>query len=318
MQPERKPIGEFHDPRREPVRIAANPAMAFPASQVQDLQWKDGQPPTARINLMGLTGPLGVLPYPYSDLVNERLRAKDRTLADFLDIFNHRAGSLFYRAWEKFRFPVSWERDRKDRISKGLLALIGLGTSGLADRQAVEDRALIFYTGLLGLHPRSALALAQIIEDYFEVPVAVEQFVGGWYPLPEQDQCRLGRESESEQLGIASVAGDAVWNQESRIRVKLGPIPLARYRQFLPDGEAHVELDALTRFFANGQFDFELQLVLSRTEVPDCELGAESAALPLGLCSWVKTEPFDHDPDDAILALGEQHGREPEITHRPA
>ena len=34
---------------------------------------------------------------------------KDYALRDFLDIFNHRALSLFYRAWQKYRFPFAYE-----------------------------------------------------------------------------------------------------------------------------------------------------------------------------------------------------------------
>jgi type VI secretion system protein ImpH len=50
-------------------------------------------------------GPSGVLPYNYTELVIDRLRNKDRALAEFLDIFHHRMISLFYQAWEKYRFP---------------------------------------------------------------------------------------------------------------------------------------------------------------------------------------------------------------------
>ena len=85
-----------------------------------------------RVNFMGLTGPQGVLPLYYSALVRERLRARDSALREFLDIFNHRAISLFYQAWEKFRFTVAYERGDDDRLSPHLMDLLGLGTAGLA------------------------------------------------------------------------------------------------------------------------------------------------------------------------------------------
>ena len=140
------------------------------------------------VNFMGLTGPMGVLPYCYTELILERLRAKDTSLAAFLDIFNHRIISLFYRAWEKYRFPVTYYLGEEDRFTHHLLDLIGLGTPGLHDRQAVPTMALLHYVGMLGLQSRSAAALEQILSDYFEVPVEVEQFAGAWYRLDRATQ----------------------------------------------------------------------------------------------------------------------------------
>ena len=85
---------------------------------------------------MGLTGPQGVLPLPYSALVVERMRERDTSMRDFFDIFNHRMISLFYQAWEKYRFTIPYERGERDRFSHHLLALIGLGTPGLQNRLA--------------------------------------------------------------------------------------------------------------------------------------------------------------------------------------
>jgi type VI secretion system protein ImpH len=83
----------------------------------------------------------------------------------------------------------------------------------------------------------------------------------------------------------------------------MGPMPLERYREFLPGGPAWRETEALTDFFANRQCDFELQLVLDRDEVPLLEVGED---LPLGLCSWLKVDEFRHDPADAVLPVGQQ------------
>ena len=65
----------------------------------------------------------------------------------------------------------------------------------------------------------------------------------------------------------------------------------------------HDAVGALTRFFGNDQFDFEIQLVLAQDEVPVVALGADEAPVPLGWCTWLRTAPLDRDPDDAIFTL---------------
>jgi type VI secretion system protein ImpH len=302
---DRQPVGQFCNPEDEAVRFRVNSSLSFPASQIQAIDWNnEDAPPQMKVNFMGLTGPMGVLPYCYTELILERLKAKDETLQTFLDIFNHRMISFFYRAWEKYRFPATYYRG-DDEFTHHLLDFIGLGTPGLQGRQAVPDEALLHYVALLGSHARSAAALEAILGDYFEVPVEVEQFAGAWYRLDPESQCCMDdADSDSEKLGEGTVIGDEIWNQESRVRIRLGPLTLSRYRDFLPGGNSFEPLKALVKFFSNDELDFEAMLILKREDVPRCEVGVESSAAPrLGWVSWLKSVPLDQDPGDTILNL---------------
>jgi type VI secretion system protein ImpH len=305
MAPNRQVIGRFGNPSEEVLRFGAHAKVAFPASAIQTLERHDGAPSEMRVNFMGLTGPLGLLPLAYSELVLERLRSRDTALRDFLDLFNHRMISLFYQAWEKYRFFVPYERGERDRFSQHVLALLGLRTAGLQDRQGVPDDALLFYSGLLSAHSRSVTGMRQLLADYFGVPVEIDQFVGAWYPVEPDSQCSLGEGNGlSEQLGFGAVVGDEIWDQQSRIRIRFGPLRLAQYKDFLPGGEAHRHVQALTSFFAGEEYDVEIQLVLRREEVPPCDLGAESDSGPqLGWTTWVKSAAFTRDPGETILEL---------------
>ena len=309
-----QPPGLFpRSPTEEVVRFAVNPAYWFPPSQIHSLEWPKyndekftWKPPTLRVNFMGLVGPAGVLPLTYSDFVIERIRDKDHTIIEFLDLFHHRLISLFYQAWEKYRFWVTYERDQQDRMSGYLLDLIGLGTPGLANRQAVSDTSLIFYTGLLALQPRSALALEQFLGDYFDVPILVEEFGGSWYPLSDEDICKFSDPAtEAEQLGSGVVVGDAVWDRSSRAKICVGPLKLAQYLDFLPGGNAYKPLEAVTRFFTNGELIFEVQLILDRDSVPPCQLGIDSDSPPkLGWLTWMNSaRPRTEDPADTVFLL---------------
>jgi type VI secretion system protein ImpH len=304
LLPERAPVGGFADPAGEVARFTVNPSISFPPGEIHALELADGEAARMDVNFLGLTGPVGVLPHHYTLLVAERRRARDGALGAFLDLFHHRAVSLFYRAWEKHRVAVAHEKGTNDRLAEHLLDLVGAGLPEARERTGVPPAALVFYAGLLALQPRGAVALEQLLEELFGVPAEVEQFVGGWYRLPVRDQCALGdEECASTRLGLGAVAGDEVWDQQMRVRIRLGPLTRAQFDDFLPTGSAYALLGALLRFFGHDQFEFELQLVLARGDVPAFVLGAEGPSQPLGWATWIRSAAFARDADETILTL---------------
>ncbi len=310
MDAGRQPVGHFVNPEKEAVHFGACPSIAFPASQLESLEKREAKPPKEQdppplmmVNFMGLTGPLGVLPLHYTEMVVQRMLAKDPSLREFFDLFNHRLIALFYRAWEKTRFWVAYERGERDPCTQYTLDLIGLGTAGLQNRQTVSDESLLFYCGLLAQHPRSSSALRQMLIDYFEVPVEIEQFVGAWRRLEPESQCSMEGAGPTGKLGVGAVLGDEVWDPQSVVRIRLGPLSIGQYLDFLPNGSAFEPLRSLTRFFA-AELDFEVQLILKRSDAPRCELGVEGETAPqLGWLTWMKNAPLERDPGDTILPL---------------
>jgi type VI secretion system protein ImpH len=315
LAPERTAVGGSGDPARELVRFAVPPTMAFPASEVQtlDLAPKDeSRPSRVAVNFLGLTGPQGVLPMLYTQQVADRLRARDGAMAEFLDLFHHRLLSLHFRAWAKYRpldrlpaAPTATDEmpPPADRVAHHLLDLVGLGTPGLFGRLDVPDDAAAYYAGLLAPVQRSALALEQLIGDHFDVPVEVVQFIGGWYPLDAVDRTAVGEERENAtQLGRGAVAGDEIWDQQSCVRIRLGPLSRVQYERFLPTGPDYRALESLVRFFTDDRYALEVQLVLSRHDVPPTILGDDSS-LPLMWGTWLASARRPSDRDDTVLPL---------------
>jgi type VI secretion system protein ImpH len=298
----RSRVGYFVAPSTEAVHFKVNPLNRFPGSDIESLKCNAKGPPEMSVNFMGLTGPSGLLPDFYDELLE---RGDNPALRDFLDIFNHRITSLFYRAWSKYRFQTAFENGEQDPLARCLLAFLGLGTPGLEQRQrqAVPDDALLYYAGLMAAHARSAVGLQQILSDYFEVPVEIEQFAGRWRRINRPAQTCLSEKNRlSEKLSYGVIVGDEVWDPQSSARIKLGPLPMQKYLDFLPTGSAYPALKALVRFYSGESSDFEAQLILRREEVQACELGADSG-MRLGWVTWVKTAPFERDPGEKILQL---------------
>jgi type VI secretion system protein ImpH len=305
MQPELKPVGYFVTPQQETIRFSARTTLAFPPSEIYSLKREENGQSSMMVEFMGMCAAISVMPHPYTEFLLARAREKDYVMEDFLNIFNHRMISFFYRGWEKYRFFIEYERTGEDRLSARLLDLLGLGTEGLRERGGLSDQAYLNYVGLLGRHVRSASSLQQILEDYFEVNVEIQQFAGAWRKLsPENQTCFSGVGGASERLGVGTVAGDEVWDHHGRIRISLGPMRFEQYLKFLPGQEAYHELVAWLKFYSNGSYETEVQLVLAREDAPPCELGTGGQMRPqLGLVSWLKTKPLDRDPADATYLV---------------
>jgi type VI secretion system protein ImpH len=303
LLPGKAPVGGDARPDAEVVRFHAWPSLTFPPSAIQGLSAPEGAPCAMTVAFLGLIGPTGVLPHAYTELVIERLRNGDRTLAAFLDLFHHRLISYFYRAWEKNRPAIAYERGgRDDPLTELLFGLLGLGMPTLRGRMDLPDAALLSYAGLLAQRHRPAGSLRAILSDYLGQPVAVESFVGRWLRLEPSDASRLGRQGPFNQLGTSLVVGSRVWDEQGKFRVRVGPLSLADYRAFLPGTPAFTALCQLARFFVGPELDFDVQLVLQAAEVPAPELAsAHEGGLQLGRTAWIRAGALTRDADDAVF-----------------
>jgi len=291
LSPEREPVGEFSAPRREILRFGASPDYTFPASQISQIDWPEGAQPLMRVNFMGLTGPMGLLPLYYSTLVRERLRAHDTALRDFFDIFNHRAISMFYRAWEKYRYPMQYRAGGEDRHSRRVLSLLGLGTAGAGGAAGIPAASVLRIAGLLRSRARSAAGLEAALRDHTGgLPIRVVPFVSRRAPVPPDQRARLGR--GTCRLGETACLGERVLDSAGAFEIAIGPLSCEDYRRFLPGGDALDRLVRLVRFYVPDPLHFHVRLRTRDGEAPRLAL-APSAGLPLGRMSWLAPRPLE-------------------------
>ncbi|MBL8800344.1 MAG: type VI secretion system baseplate subunit TssG [Planctomycetia bacterium] len=324
-------------PGAEAVRFRSLVSMNFPPSSIFDLaaQRDPRQPPLMTVAFMGLTGPSGVLPRHYTEMLLRLQRdakgPERHVFRDWLDLFNHRFISLFHRAWEKYRFWTAYERGESyrtqpDTFTTALYSLIGMGTPGLSNRLRVStweeatgkgqervlarvpDPVLAYFSGLLSHRPRHAAGLAGMLQDYFRAPVAVHQFQGQWLRLDAENQSRLGTLDGNSDLGVNLVIGERVWDVQGKIRIVVGPLAFHQFLTFmpdrtpLPDRKAFFELVHLVRFYIGAELDFDVQLILAAPEVPECQLPESTADGPrLGWDTWLGSQSFAEDATEAIF-----------------
>jgi type VI secretion system protein ImpH len=227
------------DPRSaiDRVQFRALQSLSFPPSEIWDIKKLAGGERLAEMTVafLGLTGPMGALPRPYSELVMQRVRKGDYVLRDFLDVFNHRLLTIFAKAGEKYRFYLThelaaarerWrrtqgpqklrgflidERPRIDLFSQVLLDLSGTGTPLLrykdsvrgapAPRTEVADETMRYFGGALAQSHRCAVSLGRVLGEFLQVSAEIVPFVGQWVPLPLEYQTCMRR---SDPVGAAA------------------------------------------------------------------------------------------------------------------
>lgn len=303
IRPDRAAVGHLGPPAREVVRFLTHLSLSFPASAVARLEESPDAPPAMTVNFFGLTGPSGVLPHVYTELMIDRARQGDTTLAAFLNLFNHRLVSLFYRAWKKHRFFVGHQSSGEDLLARGLFELIGLGPASLRNRHEFPDHALLPYAGFFAQRHRPAIVLESLLQDYFDLPIEVHQFVGRWLQLDPSDRSTIGGSGKHNGLGTSMMLGTRVWDEQSSIRLRVGPLAFDRFRRLLPDGPDFRPLVQLARLHVDQEFEFDVQLVLKADEVPACKLSsAPNEGACLGRFAWLRSHPLERDVDDPIFA----------------
>ncbi|MGV3344955.1 type VI secretion system baseplate subunit TssG [Enterobacteriaceae bacterium LUAb1] len=164
--PQLPPIGSTSQIRHDPVRLRPHPGMGFPASEFKGMALNPddnpNSPPTIRTTFLGLYGTDSPLPGSYIDDIAQR-REGHEAAEHFLDIFNHRILTQFYRIWRKYHYPLTFEPGGTDNISQCLLSLAGLGIPGTAEHLRTPLSRFLALPGLLRQPGRTADGLKAVV-----------------------------------------------------------------------------------------------------------------------------------------------------------
>ena len=273
------------------------------------------------LSFMGLYGVDSPLPFYFSEAVvgaegdDEHEDGEEdgaRVLRRFLDIFDHRIYSLYYRAWKKYRYSLQFETGGKDSFSQYLLSLIGLGTPALQCLAGGDPSRLIAYMGVLGQQTRCAEGLGGLLSDYFGVDAQIAEFVPRWVTIPESYRTRLG----TGKLGQDATMGEKILDLGGKFRIILGPLNFEAFQRLLPSetgsegrGTDFKHLDRLVRLYVRDQLSFDMELLLYSEDVPPLQLGMDAAQL--GWISWagrpsedVVSVAFSFDRHQEEVSLG--------------
>ncbi|MFN8927424.1 MAG: type VI secretion system baseplate subunit TssG [Rhodospirillales bacterium] len=302
----RVPVGEDTRPDREAVRFQVPPSLRFPATDVDRIEppARAGAPPVLVTPLLGLLGHHGPLPDWLTEEIGQRARRGDQATTAFLNLFDHRLLSLFYRARARSRFAFGYVPPDRSPAAGYVYSMLGLGTPKLLGRMGVADRALLRYAGLMAGRTRSGAALERLLSDHLRLPVRIRPLTGRWLEIDPAERTRLGRTGANARLGAGATVGSRVWDVESCFTLEFGPLAYADHLSLLPGGDRHGPAVALTRLFAGETLEFRLEMRIRAAEVPRLKVSASDGAR-LGWTAFLRTSDAAAAP--GVVRIAPRH-----------
>lgn len=296
------------------IRFRTPASLAFPPSELVALTDQHAADESSTlldlcVSFFGLTGPSGVLPTRYTELLIDRKNHfRDTTLHDFLDLFSHRAIALFYAAGQKYRFYRQLEQNNREGFSRNLLDLAGAGLEGLRGRLQLTqepgeaDRFLMYHAGLLAQKPISATSLELLVRGLLGVDAKFEGFQGHFLVLASEHQSSLGR--SNCQLGVNTLLGSRQYDCQTKAVLKIGPLNSKSFADLLPGGSAARALGELIKFCVGHTLAIDVKLTLQHDCIPAPHLSLQAATpKQLGFNTWIRTRPIQENRSDASYAL---------------
>ena len=301
MYPDKQRFGYSVKPSDDAIRIGQLPSMQFAPGALARFEMNADYPAVLKVFFFGLFGPNGPLPIHLTEFARHRMNiARDPTFAEFADLFHHRLLSLFYRAWADKEPTTQLDRPHNDRFSIYVGSLLGIAERSQQQRDGVCDHTKFHFAAHLGCQTKHADGLIAVLRSYFQVPIAMEEFVGEWLTIPEDGLCYLNADQQTGQLGVSATIGLHSWQCIHKFRLIAGPLDLQQFESFLPNGKKITAFSDLVKNYIGFEFKWDLNLILKKNEVPAIRLGKYGW---LGWNSWLSARSRNDDAKDMFIDL---------------
>jgi type VI secretion system protein ImpH len=286
-EPQRPPLGSTSSPAHDPVRFRPHPGMGFAAAELKAIEDSDAcpqHPPTVRTWWLGLYGIDSPLPTAYLDDIALQ-REGHQGLEAFLDIFNHRLFTQFYRVWRKYSYPVTFAPGGTDATSQCLLGLIGLGITGTGAGIATPLSRFLALLGPMRLPTRNAEGISALVR--LLAPATRARVTPHWpvrVPLPwSASLCADHPVYLAQSVPLGGASQDA----SSEVLLSLSTDDPQQARDWLPGELLHRDLLVLLRVYLGWRCTVRLELTLAPQLLPTPVLG--QARLLLGMTGLLGT-----------------------------
>ncbi|EOC0417700.1 type VI secretion system baseplate subunit TssG [Cronobacter malonaticus] len=313
--PTRPPLGSTLNPADDPVRFRPWPGMGFPASEIKAVETDEDNPdapPSVRTTFMGLYGVDSPLPTTCLDDITQR-REGHEALEAFLDIFNHRILTQFYRIWRKYSYPATFEAGGRDNTSQSLLGLIGLGIPGTENHVATPVSRFLALLGIMRLPGRTAegvQALVRLLAPKTRATVTPHCL------RPVRISQPMGFYGDDDfLLDGHSVLGEEITEANSQLRITLYATDVKEVQGWLPEGQIYSDFLVLLRVYLGWRYKARIELTVPTHLLPEPVLDDGHFLLGLtGVLGADDASDPDAIPSAFTVELGHYCGMPPAVN----
>lgn len=312
--------GRARSLRSAPITFHNRLSMSFPSSDIDAIEVRGNAPtgpaqalrPNANVQIrvtpafMGLLGATGTLPHGFTESVAAAQLHEAVPLGEFFDLLSQRNYTLFCEAWAKAQITYDFDSGGCSPLLPTQLSIAGSATRSPDPVDgSMREEVRAFYGGLFRMRSASGAVLGQVLTDYFEVPIAVQTLRGEWSALEKTETTVLGQALCT--LGTDAVIGARTFQRDQRIRLRVGPLNLAQFRDFGPRSNGTKGIAQMLACFPVTQFQFEVNLVLRGEDVRPSVLGQSTSCesggtTGLGMNAFLAAAS-DRNRDDLVFDL---------------
>ncbi len=287
MEPESYP-GEKGPFEGEAILFRGHPSLGFSARDIEQIEVSTEDSPLAPVimdvNFLGLYGASSPLPAFFTeDIIYAD--PDDAAVRHFLDIFNHRFISFFYRSWVKYRYPLQYAPDASDHYSEKVFALCGLKDKKTRDNSQIDWERLFPFIGLMAANLQSPEVIKKVICFYIEYDdIEIIPNIERLLEIDPSQRMKLGEANSA--LGADTSLGNTIRDCTSKFKLKINQLSLEKYLSLIPGSKSNTDIHELVKFCLKDPIDFDLEMHLDPSEIPDSILSNKNK-FQLGRTAWV-------------------------------
>ena len=290
-------LGTTSHPKFDLLRFKQNAELKFHTGAISKSELNVSQKKLEMfVNFFGLLGTNSPMPYFFTEHIIDMAREGNTSLIDFLDIFQHRMLSFFYRAWAVNQQCVSYENNKEDHFKEYIYSIISENYQHNRNESSLPEDSKIYYSGHLIHAEKKSESVRAILNSYFDVPVTINEFEPFWLDIPDESNFRLGGSSENGCLGRSTFAGEKTYNCTMKYKIIIGPMKYKKYKSMLPGTLGYRNLIDWLDHCTPHELTWEVQFTLESNEVPYFDSKAA-----LGYSSWLLSSKSEVDQNDFII-----------------